>query len=279
MPAWAEGLISFNDGAELYGDVNDPLVWETLQCGAHYPRFLEFAGACLGGGGTYFDVGANIGFLTFGIFPAVDPTLTEFHLFEASQDNCRLLRKSAARHQVSSLLVNRVCVTDVAGTSWLVARKDRAQDYVGDQGSEEVPNLRLDDYVREFRIPRVDLLKLDIEGWEPHAILGFQQAISEGRAPVIFSEVSATTLSRAGWTPARYLRLLQDLGYRCFFCRIEDLGAPYLIRRRLDIRGRQLEIAELDEIQPDCHTDILAVHDTALASGAVYLSGPQPGRQ
>jgi hypothetical protein len=46
-----------------------------------------------------------------------------------------------------------------------------------------------------------------------------------------------------------------------------------LHRGRLDIRGRELEVAELDQIQPDCHTDMLAVHRSALDSGAVNFRG------
>jgi FkbM family methyltransferase len=269
VPNSSSALITFNGGATLYGDVNDALVWETVQSDAHYPQYLELAGACLAGGGTYFDVGANIGFLTFGIFPVIDPILTKFHLFEASEANCRLLRRSAAHHRLPSMLINRVCVTDVTGTSRLVTSGERAQGYVSDHGSEEVPNLRLDDYVREFRIPRVDLLKLDVEGWEAHAITGFQQAISQGRVPIVYTELSGESLLRAGWTATRYLTLLNDFDYSCYVYRLEDLDGNPLQRRRLEIRGRQLEVAELDEVKPDCHTDILAVHSSAFASGTV----------
>jgi FkbM family methyltransferase len=233
---------------------------------------LELAGACLAEGGTYFDVGANIGFLTFGIFPVIDPTQTSFCLFEASEENCRLLRKSAAHHRVPSLAINRVCVTDVAGTSRLVTGVDRGLGYIADEGSEEIPNLRLDDYVRENRIKRVDLLKIDIEGWEPHAVAGFQDAISEGRVPILYSELSGATLARAGWTPAKYLELLKNIDYRCFLYRNEDLDGQDLKRAQLHIHGRCIEVAELARLEADCHTDILAIHASAIVSGAVLLS-------
>jgi hypothetical protein len=100
-------------------------------------------------------------------------------------------------------------------------------------------------------------------------ITGFQQAISEGHVPIVYSEVSGASLSRAGWTATRYVALLKDLDYSCFLYRTEDLGGDSLPRQRLEIRGRHIEVAELDEIQPECHTDILAIHGSAFASGTV----------
>jgi FkbM family methyltransferase len=269
VPNSAEALITFNSSATLYANVNDISVWITLQTDHYYPQFEELAAVCLAGGGTYFDVGANVGFLTFGIIPVIDPSLTKFHLFEASEYNCRMLQKSAAHHLVPSLVINRVCVTDVAGTSRLVTNGDSGLAHIAEQGSEEVPNLRLDDYVREYGIPRVELLKLDIEGWEPHAVRGFHNAMSEGRVPIVYSEISGETLARSGWTPKEYLKLLSDLDYRYFLYRHEDLDGHDVERTELHIRGRRIEVGHLAEIDPNCHTDILAVHRSALASGAV----------
>jgi FkbM family methyltransferase len=58
----------------------------------------------------------------------------------------------------------------------------------------------LDDFVREQNITRVDLIKIDIEGWELPALKGAKQTIETFR-PVVMVEVDAEHQQRANATP------------------------------------------------------------------------------
>ena len=70
-----------------------------------------------------------------------------------------------------------------------------------------VPTIRLDD----FQFPRCDLLYLDVEGWEPNAILGARDTIRRCR-PVIAVEINKS-LDYVGVHPDALRGLILDAGY------------------------------------------------------------------
>tara|TARA_R110002073_G_scaffold313380_3_gene485341 strand:- start:47451 stop:48251 length:801 start_codon:yes stop_codon:yes gene_type:complete len=62
---------------------------------------------------------------------------------------------------------------DIQGLSYKSIRK------------EEITLVKGDDFMREAKIPQVDLLKLDMEGAEYNAIMGFEDHIKNGKIKVI----------------------------------------------------------------------------------------------
>lgn len=80
-----------------------------------------------------------------------------------------------------------------------------------------------DAYFQRAGIDRIDLLKIDVEGWEPYVIQGLRQTIHRTR-PIIFMEYSDTT-SKAlpeglktllSWMPGDYEPLYAVIGGREF---------------------------------------------------------------
>jgi FkbM family methyltransferase len=72
----------------------------------------------------------------------------------------------------------------------------------------------LDDFVREQRITRVDVIKIDIEGGELAMLEGAAETISRWK-PVIFIEINSLTSRAAGYDPGLILRFLEARGYQC----------------------------------------------------------------
>ena len=70
----------------------------------------------------------------------------------------------------------------------------------------------IDSFVSSSDIRRVDLIKIDTEGSELHALRGGRQTI-ERYHPVIIAELNEALLARDGVKPADVVQFLTDQGY------------------------------------------------------------------
>lgn len=69
---------------------------------------------------------------------------------------------------------------------------------------------------------RVDIIKIDIDGFDHHAMLGARQTLEQHR-PQIFAEFGPAGLAHfSKIEPIEYLRYLHDRGYRSFTALLRD---------------------------------------------------------
>ncbi|MDP1630856.1 MAG: FkbM family methyltransferase [Caulobacter sp.] len=73
----------------------------------------------------------------------------------------------------------------------------------------------LDAFAQEKALTRLDLIKIDIEGWELQALRGGQATLSRFK-PALFLEVSDAFLGRAGDSAEALFSWLGDLGYAAY---------------------------------------------------------------
>lgn len=57
----------------------------------------------------------------------------------------------------------------------------------------------------------VDVIKIDIEGHEPHALEGMEMTLQRSNRCILFAELAPAFLRRAGSTPEKYLARLESL--------------------------------------------------------------------
>jgi FkbM family methyltransferase len=159
----------------------------------------------LGGRATVImDVGANVGdsVLSYrGLFPEA-----AIHAFEPSADALMELRKRAGalpNVQIHALAVgdadttavlhrhkghfNNSLLPAVAGSSRYAA--EDLQWSFESTGEESVRTVRLDTFCRDLGIDRVNILKLDIQGYEAAALRGAAALLAAGRIDLIYTEV------------------------------------------------------------------------------------------
>jgi FkbM family methyltransferase len=75
--------------------------------------------------------------------------------------------------------------------------------------------LRLDEYVISENLARVDLVKIDVEGFELNVLKGAVHTLKLMR-PVLFVEINGYNLSRQQASTAQIFNLLSDAGYSIF---------------------------------------------------------------
>lgn len=145
---------------------------------------------------TVFDVGANRGQSYRGFrtdFPAA-----AIHSFEpAAATFEQLIREGDGD---PAFFPVHAGVGREAGRATIhVSQNSLGSTFVNDRdavSSEDVAIVSLDDYAADRGIENIDLLKVDVEGFELEVIAGARRLLSEGRVAIAFLEVGLTDLNR-----------------------------------------------------------------------------------
>jgi FkbM family methyltransferase len=107
-----------------------------------------------------------------------------------------------------------------------------------DQVSEiSVETVRLDDYVSQFPLKRVDFVKLDVEGGEREVLEGASFVLTRFR-PIFICEVLDATTQAWGYNAREIILMLQSFGFVWFEIRLDGTVELHKIRDHYpDIRN------------------------------------------
>lgn len=157
------------------------------------------------------DVGANMGYYSVRI--AQKAVRGIVYAFEPDPGNFDLLTKNLALNNLTNVVTRNVALSDRNDVLRLWKHPFNVGDYrLYNDGDfteyVDVPTIRLDDVLPE----RVDLVKIDVQGYEYFVFNGGQQLL-EKHHPTIFSEFWPRGLYNSGATPEAYLNLMQRNGY------------------------------------------------------------------
>jgi len=207
-PSTAGGVVPWL----LLDDVHEPA--ETQCIRDHLPP-----------GGTFVDIGANIGYYTVLASMIVGDGGRVF-AFEPEPVNFETLKKNIALNGLRNVTPEARACTDREGELRLFLDASNAGGHHLDDvrdGSRAVsiPAVTLDGYFRQAGGP-IDLIKMDIQGHEPVALRGMMDTLRNMPKIKLITEFDAPMLSSAGHDPAGYLRSLRELGFR--FTILSDYG-------------------------------------------------------
>lgn len=217
------GEVSFRtreDGLVFAADRADKRIApiEILNFGRYEPGDREVLLGCAKPGGVAIDVGANIGYYALSLARRMPGGVV--HAFEPVPAVFADLERNVRINGADNVRAWRMGLGDAAGD--LVFQVD--PDYctrtsMGGLGDPSLPTItcpvvRLDDFVREQGIERVDLIKADVEGAELLVIRGALDTIERDR-PAIFLEMLRKWSARFDYHPNDIIGLLGGLGYRC----------------------------------------------------------------
>lgn len=219
---------------------------ETIQrdiyMGTFEPVETKIVKALLRPGMTVVDVGANVGYYTLLAARQVGET-GRVLAFEPNRRAYVHLAQTLALNRVHWVETACLGLGDAAGHATLYLAPDSPMNdptMVCDPGlaaSEEVEVDTLDACLERARCRRVDLLKLDCEGWEPKVIAGAAEALRRGRISAVLCEFNDYWLRAAGSSPGDLWKTFASLGFRDADPREEpNLGPTCLFTRLLVLR-------------------------------------------
>lgn len=173
-------------------------------------------------GMTVFDIGANCGQYTLLASHAIGPA-GRVHSFEPLPETFAILSENVRLNHLENVILNQVALWKEK--SHLTLGRDPKEllnsglwsaGYASvDPSPVVVPALRLDDYVREHAIDRLDIIKIDIEGSEPFVLEGARETIERFK-PWFLMELNRRALGLMNWTPQKLFLELKQYGYRAF---------------------------------------------------------------
>ena len=217
--------VCIDDVGTLYVDVLDLRTWHVLL--PHLEQDdpeLQLARTLNPHGGVFVDVGANVGQLS--LFALTESTAA-VHSFEPNPAMVRLLRRSrsenplAARwHLHESAVGSSPGRLDLYFDAHFSGTASLNAQWQG-QGAQtvQIPIVTLDEWYADERVRQVDVLKMDVEGWEAEVVAGGSRVIASNK-PYVWFEHNLSALRRSGLNPERVLERLQALGYSAYW----DIG-------------------------------------------------------
>jgi FkbM family methyltransferase len=203
------------DGFRLYVRLDDWAIGARIAVKrAHEAHVTRVMTGWLKPGQTVIDVGANIGYYTLLAASRVGPS-GRVLAFEPSAANCALLKASLRANGFTNVSVYNQAAADANGR--LAFDMDDSNGGVSralSPGRTLVEAVALDQCLAAE--PRVDLIKLDVEGAEGLVLRGMRQLVRRHR-PVLFTEFSPAGLAAiSGLSGEAYLGELRGLGYELF---------------------------------------------------------------
>ena len=182
-------------------------------------------------GDTCLDVGANIGVMTFLAAAAVGPTGRVIAV-EPNPDNVQLLYRGILLNRCSNV---EVLPLAAAGHQAIVGLSGRSNTRLMGPDSAAPPawfvqSVTLDETLAT--LPKLDVIKMDIEGTEAAALRGLERLITTHR-PALVVEFNPRCLKQQGEDPAAFvaqilelypdIRVVSQFGDDRRFARADDL--------------------------------------------------------
>ena len=229
-------------------------------------------------GDAVADVGAHVGFFTLLAARLVGPA-GEVHAFEPVPVNYERLVENVGLNGLENVRLERSAVGDQEGEVSLGLAEERLVgestcDYTvgGELGGVTAPVTTLDAYLERRSTPRLRLVKIDVEGFEPKVLAGLAGTFDDAPPEAIVFEHNATMLLSHDMRPTAVFEDLAARGYRMH--RLGQRGglrpAPPLERleeavRRSTAAGHHKSRLRAGIATRDTLLNVVAIHETAAA--------------
>ena len=194
-------------------------------CGSYEPNEFNFLHRVLKPGMVFVDVGANDGLYTVFAASRLGPEGRVVAIEPSSRER-KHLQSNLGRNGLTNVSIVAKAVGESAGTVDLIVAHGEhaghntlggfAHDDVVPAGRERVSLDTLDAIAASEKLPRVDFIKIDVEGAETKVLVGARTLIAKMR-PLLMMEIDDGALRAQGSDQKALLDLLQvDLEYDIF---------------------------------------------------------------
>ena len=192
-------------------------------------------------GMTCVDCGANMGYVSFAMAQEVGAGGRVFS-FEPFPGNASRFKRNLEANTLPQLELQSIGICAESGGYRMsrVSEHNAGMSRISSGADEGVPVdlITLDDFVELKQLDRIDLIKIDVEGYEYEVLRGAIALLRRFRPTLVF-ELDDSLLANFQATPRDVLSQLEELGYG-----LTDISTG--------------EVVSSDSPLPDIHIDVLA---------------------
>ena len=212
---------------------------DLMYLGLYESELIEVLRRHLAPGGVYVDVGASIGYVAAVAADLVGPA-GQVHAFEPVPQYFANLARLRDDNPAYAIVANccavgaepgrrQIDVTSLPNIGWNTMVPG-FMDGASRREALPVEVVRLDDYLLARGLERLDLIKIDTEGFEYHVLQGLERFVRRvyPAIPALYVEVAPQAYPLLGITLDDLRRLLTDYGYRA---RAVDVDTPVDLTR------------------------------------------------
>jgi FkbM family methyltransferase len=240
-------VVTLRDKRRFHIDSGSYLEWYLLFFGPYEPEITNLLSSLLDQDSTVVDVGANVGIHTLSM--ARLAPAGKVLAFEPHPVTVERLRANLSLNEVDNVRVFQVALLD----------EQREVSLYDSEGSNRgmatlhsyegwtemtVPGVTLDEVVRKEGIPTIDLIKIDVEGYESQVIAGASAVLARDRPSLIFEYVD-WAWRNCGYTLDQTMERLRSIGYDQFYLvernGILPLPDPLLVSGNILALGRSAQ--------------------------------------
>lgn len=201
------------DHGVMYVDPNDYLIGESIiQQHSYEPHVTAVLQRLLSPESVFVDVGANMGW--FVLLAATLANRGKVIAIEPNFNNTQLIYQTMLANKLDNVHVYPFAASDKETILRLSAIHSNGTVAAVDEAGgayEYVRGVALDDLLQDE--PVINVLKIDIEGYEPMALKGMLKTLAKHK-PVVLSEFHPKFIRHSsGIEPEEYLASLSKLGY------------------------------------------------------------------
>jgi FkbM family methyltransferase len=209
----ASGLVVADlEGFRMELDLGQVVDSQIYYTGVFEPRTVASINSLVDPGDSVIDVGANVGFMTLLLASRVGPR-GRVVAFEPTDGAWARLRRNLALNEFPQVKAEKLAVGDADG---VVARAKIQSSYRVDGkdvvAEQEFDVVTLDAYVARAAMDRLDFVKIDVDGMEPHVLRGGRETLRLLRPALLF-EIAPDWLRDVGETIGSVLGPLRALDY------------------------------------------------------------------
>ena len=225
----------------------------SLYFDGYYERSTtRFLTAFVNDGMTVFEVGANVGSHTLLMGRLVGSG--RVYAFEPTTYAFRKLHRNLELNTFVNVCAERIALSDQPGERLICGLTDRSNlpfkaswRRRGKPATENTKDVirfdTLDNYVAHHKVARIDLLKIDVDGYEARVIRGGLATLRRDH-PLLCIELAQSTLDRLGDDLQALLRTLREAGYAVYHLdSLKELSDDEVLRLSASRRHRDFVLS------------------------------------
>lgn len=202
----------------------DPMYWAIYHGIDYEPEATQLAKSLLQETDTVLDIGANFGWFSTA-FAKKTGSIGRVIAFEPVPNTYQHLIENLRLNSLESAVsTHNIALGNTTGTIDIHVFSDKGHGFssissLGESDFELIKTkiTKLDDFIQEHDIQRVNFIKCDVEGAELSVLQGGTKLLQSDKPPILLIELNDETSQACGYSAKDIWQLLTSLGYDGFY--------------------------------------------------------------